>query len=80
MHDYIETSGDHSYKMHQQSGCRIKFYYLVRHIKSNGSTKYPADRQIVCHGSTEKQVEQQLERIQKTVQMPPGCTYSIEHF
>ena len=78
MCDYIERSQHH--ELQHKSGCRIKFYYLIRHIKPNGSTKYPANRQIVCHGSTESLVEQQLEQIQKTVQMPPGCTYSIEHF
>lgn len=70
----------HSRETHHKGGCRLKFYYLVRHVKPNGNSIHPATRQIVCHGRTEDEVEQHLERVQKAVQMPPGCTYSIEHF
>ena len=70
----------HSRNVHSASGCRVKFYYLVRHVKSTQTTNYPATRQIVYHSKTENDVEEHLERIQKAVQMPKGCTYSIEHF
>ena len=64
----------------RQNVCKgLKFYYLVRHVKSKNSPFAPA-RQLVCHGRTETEVEAHLERVQQNVVMPSGCTYSIEHF
>jgi len=75
-----DIANRHSQEAHHQGGCRVKCYYLVRHIKPNKTSLYPTTRQIVYHGQSEDEVENHLERMQKTVKMPPGCTYSIEHF
>jgi len=73
------SANEHARKVHHRGGSRVKFYYLVRHVKSTLPVSvYPATRQIVCHGTSEAYVESQLEKIQSVVQMPAGCTYSIE--
>ena len=74
-----DLANTHARKTHHKGGARIQFYYLVRHVKA-GTSPDPAIRQFVCHGKTEKDVENHLERVQRSVQMPSGCTYSIEHF
>lgn len=72
-------ANSHARQVHHKVGTRIKFYYLVRHIKA-GNSPYPATRQIVYHDTSESRVEQHLELVQTSVHMPVGCTYSIEHF
>lgn len=64
----------------KQNRSGVKCYHLVRHIKPNVPSRYPPKTQIVAFGKTEADVEAHLERIQKLVHMPSGCTYSIEFF